>query len=111
MTFEEYEKDVFRTVDMTEDFDKLLATKAMGLSGEANEFLEIVKKYLEQGVPLNREHLASELGDLLWYLVVCLRLIGYSIFDIMKINVAKRLKRYPKGFSTERSINRAKDDI
>ena len=38
------------------------------LCGESGEAIDIVKKWLAQGHPLDREHLAKELGDVAWHL-------------------------------------------
>lgn len=42
----------------------------MGLNGEAGEAIDIFKKHLFQGHALDREHLAKELGDVIWYLTL-----------------------------------------
>ena len=48
-----------------------LLTAALGISAEAGEFTEIVKKIVLQGKPYNEEnifHMKRELGDICWYL-------------------------------------------
>ena len=48
-----------------------LLTAALGLSAEAGEFTEVVKKIVFQGKPYNEEnifHMKRELGDICWYL-------------------------------------------
>ena len=48
-----------------------LLTAALGLSAEAGEFTEVVKKIILQGKPYNEEniyHLKRELGDICWYM-------------------------------------------
>ena len=47
-----------------------LLTAAVGMSAEAGEFTEIVKKIVFQGKPVNNEnlfHLKREAGDIMWY--------------------------------------------
>ena len=47
-----------------------LMTAAFGLSAEAGEFTEVVKKIVFQGKPYNEEnafHMKRELGDIMWY--------------------------------------------
>ena len=47
-----------------------LLTAAVGMSAEAGEFTEVVKKMIFQGKPVNEEnlfHLKRELGDIMWY--------------------------------------------
>ena len=52
-----------------------LLTAAVGMSAEAGEFTEIVKKIVFQGKPVNNEnlfHLKRELGDIMWYVAQAL---------------------------------------
>lgn len=100
-----YQKLALRTANSV-DADKLLLNGALGLSGEAGEVADHLKKHLFQGHELDKEHVAEELGDLCWYIAVAAKAIGYPLSEIMNRNVAKLQKRYPEGFDKERSINR-----
>lgn len=91
-----------------------ILTGAVGLSAESGEFMEIVKKIIFQGKPFNadnRDHMITELGDVMWYVAqVCLAL-NISIDEVVHKNVAKLLKRYPEGvFDVLKSEIRATDD-
>jgi NTP pyrophosphatase (non-canonical NTP hydrolase) len=46
--------------------DTHLAELGLGLVGDAGEVADLIKKYLRDGV-LDRDHLAHELGDVLYY--------------------------------------------
>lgn len=70
---------------------------------------DIIKKHIGHGHPLDTEKVHKELGDVLWYVAVLARRIGSTLEDVAASNVEKLRKRYPEGFSSERSINR-KDD-
>ena len=83
----------------------------MGLAGESGECVDIVKKHLFHNHPLDREHLAKELGDVMWYIAVTAYSIDYSLDKIMRMNVEKLRKRYPDGFDPDRSRNREEGDI
>lgn len=37
--------------------------------------------------------------------------LGYSLEDILQMNIDKLKKRYPEGFDTEKSIHRQEGDI
>ena len=111
MNFNEYQKEALRTEKgmnkvSAGDANGYILNGVMGLNGEAGETIDIVKKHVFQGHELDREHLAEELGDCLWYIAVTANGIGYTLEDIAKMNVEKLHKRYPNGFETERSINR-----
>ena len=81
----------------------------MGLCGEAGEAIDLVKKHLAQGHVLDKERLAKELGDIAWYLAETAHVLGYSLEEILQMNIDKLQKRYPNGFSVEQSINRKND--
>ena len=85
---------------------------AIGICGEAGEVSELVKKYAYHGHAIDKDHLARELGDVLWYVSYMGHLFGYSLGDIMEMNQDKLAKRYPDGkFDEERSRNRKEGDI
>ena len=85
---------------------------AIGMCGEAGEVSELVKKYEYHGHAIDTEHLARELGDVLWYVSYMANLFGYSLGKIMEMNQEKLAKRYPDGkFDAERSRNRKEGDI
>lgn len=91
-----------------------LLTGAVGISAEAGEFMEIVKKIIFQGKPANEdnmEHLKIELGDILWYVAQACLALDISLEELTDINIKKLSKRYPEGtFDAYYSENRAADD-
>lgn len=66
MKFSEYMVLAQRT-SKSKNKDEQLCNGILGLIGEVGEVADIIKKHLFQGAPLNKEHLAEELGDVLWY--------------------------------------------
>jgi len=93
----------------------LLMTAAMGMSGEAGEFSEIVKKLVFHRKPLTgeiRSHMVKELGDQIWYWTNACRALDVDPNRVISDNIEKLQSRYPGGkFSAERSENRAVGDI
>lgn len=79
---------------------------ALGLTGEAGEVADMVKKWKFQGHLLDPKDIAKELGDICWYVALMSESIGLSFDEILEMNIEKLKKRYPEGFSAERSINR-----
>lgn len=108
MTGNEYQKCALRTAGSYDEQRPygLLTNGVMGLCGESGECIDIVKKWMHQGHELNPEHLAEELGDVAWYLAVTAHAIGYDLDTIFQMNVDKLKKRYPDGFSVEKSVHR-----
>lgn len=91
-----------------------LLTAAAGLTAEAGEFDEIVKKMVFQGKPLdndNRIHLKKELGDLFFYAMVACMALGVTGDEVIEMNKDKLTNRYKEGFTVEESENRVKGDI
>lgn len=72
---------------------------------------DIVKKATFQGHTINREYIAKELGDVCWYIAETAMAIGYDLETIMQMNIDKLMKRYPDGFSADRSQNREDGDL
>lgn len=91
---------------------KELLLGAVGLTGEAGEVAELVKKHVFHGHELDRAKLLKELGDVLWYLTyITVRCLGMTLLDVMRANIHKLSARYPEGFFTPaRSITRAAGD-
>ena len=92
-----------------------LLTAAVGMSAEAGEFTEIVKKIVFQGKPVNEEnlfHMKRELGDVCWYLAQACIGLNTSIDEVIEMNVEKLEKRYPGGsFDVHHSENRKENDV
>jgi len=100
----------------TQDADvSRLMTAAFGMSAEAGEFTEIVKKVFLQGKPYNAdnvEHLKIELGDILWYAAQACMALDVSFEEVMERNYLKLSARYPEGaFSVYKSENRKEGDL
>ena len=92
-----------------------LITAAFGLTAEAGEFTEVVKKIILQGKPYNEDnifHMKRELGDICWYLAQACMALDTSFDEIMEMNVDKLKARYPGGeFDVHHSENRVEGDL
>ena len=92
-----------------------LLTAAVGMSAEAGEFTEIIKKIIFQGKPVNEEnlfHLKRDLGDIMWYVAQACMGLDISLDEVMEMNVDKLKARYPGGeFDVHYSENRKEGDL
>ena len=91
-----------------------LLTATLGLSAEAGEFGDLVKKCIFQGKELNEEnklHMKKELGDIMWYMAQACLALGVTLDDVIKTNIEKLEKRYPNGFEKIRSENKTRFDV
>ena len=112
MTINEYQTAALRTAQTDKlTANELLLNAALGLCGESGEVADIVKKFRFQGHDLDFDHIAKELGDISWYLAVGAYAIGFDLESIFRMNKEKLEARYPDGFSVDRSLHRAKNDI
>jgi NTP pyrophosphatase (non-canonical NTP hydrolase) len=103
---DEYQQLAGRTSGAGGDGERRLVIAALGLTGEAGEFANMVKKLTAHGHEVPLHDLADELGDVLWYVAEAASACGLQLGDIAQQNVDKLRCRYPEGFSQERSINR-----
>ena len=107
-----YQLDVLKYAPDYQHYMPNVLYAAIGICGEAGEVSELVKKYAYHGHAIDKDHLARELGDVLWYVSYMAHLFGYSLGEIMEMNQDKLAKRYPDGkFDEERSKNRKEGDI
>lgn len=106
MTINEYQKLAMTTLNPELDEKDVLINGVMGLCGESGEVIDIVKKHLAQGHELDKEKIIKELGDVAWYMAEIATVLGVELEDVFVQNIEKLKKRYPEGFSTEKSINR-----
>ena len=103
-------------LEATNDADvPRLLTAALGMSAEAGEFTEVVKKIFLQGKPYSEEsvfHMKRELGDIMWYIAQACMALDTNFREIMEMNYEKLSARYPEGaFDVYRSENRVKGDL
>lgn len=106
MEINEYQLLAMRTLNKELDKKEVLTNSVMGLCGESGEACDIVKKHLFHGHELDRDALIKELGDVSWYLAEAATAIEIDLSEVFERNIEKLKKRYPEGFSEERSINR-----
>lgn len=88
-----------------------LLNGCLGLSGEAGELNDLVKKWIFHKKPLDREHMKKEIGDVCWYIADICHSMGFDLGEIFQMNIDKLKARYPEGFSEQRANNRSEGDI
>ena len=106
MTLNEYQDLAMRTsrTDLTAKQHTL--NGLLGLAGETGECCDLMKKHEYQDGRDIWDDLVDELGDVMWYVAEVASSIGYDLDTIAANNVEKLKKRYPEGFSAERSLHR-----
>lgn len=87
-------------------FELMLAWNAIGLTGEAGEVADTVKKAVFHRHPLDRVELVKELGDVLWYVAALCSKLEVPMSEVMALNIEKLRQRYPDGYSSDASLKR-----
>jgi NTP pyrophosphatase (non-canonical NTP hydrolase) len=106
MNFSEYQKKANATAIYDSKFSILYPT--LGLAGEAGEVAEKVKKIIRDNKSIidEKESVAKELGDVLWYVAAVARDIGYSLEVIAEMNIEKLESRKERGVLQGNGDNR-----
>lgn len=100
---QDYQKLILDTAFYPEEIS--LAYLALGITGEAGEVSDKVKKLYRDKDLLNtstiheddKESLVKELGDVLWYLTAIANHLGVTLSEIMDKNSKKLLARRATG--------------
>ena len=84
---------------------------AVGVSGEAGELLDAVKKWIFYNKDVDRNNVVEELGDLEFYMEAIRSKMGISREETLKQNMEKLAERYKKyQYSDQAAIDRADKD-
>jgi NTP pyrophosphatase (non-canonical NTP hydrolase) len=109
MTLADYERVAARTLNPSLDRDQRLLDATAGLAEEAGEVLGLVRKHVFMRHDLDIARLTTELGDALWCLTAAAGAVGVSLEEVAAANLAKLRRRYPEGYSDERSVDRGQE--
>lgn len=88
-------------------YDKLHSVHmVMGMSTEVGELVDVYKKNLAYGKPIDETNEKEEIGDLMWYIACHCKNKGWSLEKILETNIKKLQARYPEKFDSNRAIHR-----
>ena len=94
LTLNEYQNKAVTTAIY--DQKHAILYPALGLAGEAGEVANKVKKILRDG-KFDREDLAAEVADCLWYIAVLARDLNVNLEDLAQANLDKLKDRKERG--------------
>lgn len=106
MTLNEYQELAQRTRNSALTQEEHLLNAMLGLAGETGECCDLVKKGLYQDGREIGDKLFDELSDVMWYIAEAAAAMGWSMDAIAEHNIEKLRRRYPEGFSADRSLHR-----
>lgn len=79
---------------------------SMGISTEAGELLDALKKYFFYDKELKISNIKEEVGDIFWYCALLCDELGVSFEEIAQLNIKKLKVRFPDRFTSESALNR-----
>lgn len=92
------------------DLGIMLVWNALGLTGEAGEVAEHIKKGVFHRHGIDRAQLKKEIGDTLWYAAALCTKLDLDMGEVMQANIDKLRQRYPDGYSSADSQRRVDVD-
>lgn len=100
MGLNDYQAAALRTAARKDKPNELLHL-VLGLVGESGEIAEKLKKWIRDHESderkIDRQDIAEELGDVLWYLAVLADYLDLDLDDIAQSNLAKLASRQARG--------------
>ena len=110
MLANEYQKLASRTINKNLSEFEMEMHSLHGMVGEIGEIHGLYQKQY-QGHAWEVEHQKKEVGDLLWFIAEYCTANGWNLEDIMQMNIDKLKARFPEGFSVDKSLHRAENDV
>ena len=106
---EEFKKNCQRTKSEEFFYNSVhpdLLHAAIGITTEAGELMDTVKKPFFYGAEFDQVNFEEELGDLLWYIAIACDRLDITFEEIMEKNIQKLKTRFPMKFSKYDALHR-----
>ena len=95
LTLDQYQQQAAKTaVYTTSKADQYLIA---GLAGEVGELASLFAKHWRGDGDLNHDHATAELGDVLWFVAMLAKELGYDLSDVAQNNLEKLADRANRG--------------
>lgn len=103
MEMKQYQQQAYTTATET---SRNIYYMTMGLAGEAGEIANKVKKVMRDARAIDREDLAKEIGDVLWYVAGLCTVLDLDLDDVAEANLKKLADRKARGVIGDSGDNR-----
>lgn len=94
MEMKQYQQQAYTTATAT---SQNIYYMTMGMTGEAGEIANKVKKIMRDARAIDREDLAKEIGDVLWYVAGICTVLDLDLDDVAEANLKKLADRKARG--------------
>lgn len=94
MEFNKYQELAYMTAN---EQSKNIYYMTMGMTGEAGEIANKIKKVMRDGAALDKQDIAKEIGDVLWYCAGLCTVLGIEFEDVAELNIEKLKSRKERG--------------
>jgi len=107
ITLRKYQELCKKTAKQFKNKEEELSNWGLGLAGEAGDAAGCIKKTVFHGND-QTQGLRENLGDTMWYLAMICNVFDWDLEEILKENVGKLERRYPKGFTESDASRKGK---
>jgi NTP pyrophosphatase (non-canonical NTP hydrolase) len=94
-------------LELMSDVQATALHMAVGVSGEAGELLDAIKKWVIYQKPLDRANVVEEMGDMEFFLEGLRQDLGITREEVLEANRVKLDKRYKAGYTDAEAAERA----
>lgn len=105
MTFDQYQVAARRTQNPALTYEEKRNHALFGMCSEVGELHALYQKRY-QGHEIDKEKVKDEVFDVMWFVSEFCDSEGLTMEEVAQHGDRKLKKRYPDGFSEERSVNR-----
>lgn len=106
-----YQEAAMRTAKDMGSQKMNLIHAAMGMSSDAGEFVDCIKKHAVYGKELDEINAIEEIGDVLWFCALAAQSLGITLEYVARKNIEKLQKRYPAKYTDAAAIARADKEL
>jgi NTP pyrophosphatase (non-canonical NTP hydrolase) len=102
MNLTDYQRKAIQTKKPWDNKALEIADCGLGLTGEAGEVADMLKKHISGSKPFDAEglwKLKHEIGDIMWYIAALCDAFDFDMGDIAEKNIEKLRKRHGDKFS------------
>lgn len=107
MTVNEYQAAALTTATK---LNKSIVYSTLGICGEAGEVADKVKKVIrdnnQQFTDEKKREIAKEIGDVLWYCATLSHNLGFTLEEVVQMNIDKLQSRKERGVLSGSGDNR-----